>query len=651
MDINKIISLSEQFCTDALKERLIIADDVANNRFVFTLPWDMEATVEPVVFDGAVDWNYMPCDDCEWTVMLSRHRYMVCLAQAFAATEKQEYLDAFIRLITDFIVRVPLKGNENGCTWRTLDSGIRCSNWVWALKITEQTAALPPAFLDLIYASLREHIDYLLGCYDPTHLISNWGVLANSGALAACFYLQDKALGNFQPQISLFLHRLDEEATIQVLPDGCHWEQSPMYHHEVLWCFLETILLLKEHGQEISPTLYQKATTMCYATLYSAKPDHHQWMRCDSDDTDIRDILTLGAYLFRDGQLKYGGFPDLDFDNLWRLGGDAYDTYAGLEAITPSRVSAAMEDSGNYFFRSSWQEDATMLAFKCGHLGSGHGHADLLHFDLFANGEDVLMDCGRFTYVDNQDRRYLKSQAAHNTVAVDGKAFTDCCASWQFGVSAKPLKGSWYEDDRYYYVSGCHLGYIADGLLVRRQLVHIKPGILLVCDSLYGQGTHQLMQKFHFNNAGKLSSASPNSVNYISSRNNKLRLTSPYQDMEFVIEDAWISRSYNRREAASSLSIKRTVLADCATVTVITINEQWDTAVEKIPVYQPREQRILDDHQAQAIKLTGTFGSYTVIFSLNHPVGGINLLGAGDDSGFGEVMVFDSNHIRTVLSY
>lgn len=650
MDINKTISLSKQFCSDALNERLNIADDVVNNRFVFTLPWDMEATVEPVVFQGAIDWNFMPGDDCEWTVMLSRHRYVVCLAQAFAVTGKHEYLDTFIRLITDFIVRVPLKGSENGYTWRTLDSGIRCSNWVWALKIMEQTTTLPDTFLDLTVASLKEHIDYLLGCYDPTHLISNWGVLANTGALAACFYLQDKGLGNFQPQISLLLHRFDEQAAIQVLPDGFHWEQSPMYHHEVLWCFLETILLMKEHKQEISSTLCQKATAMCYATLYFAKPNHHQWMRCDSDDTDIRDILTLGAYLFRDGQLKHGGLPNLDFDNLWRLGGEAFEPYRELETIVPARISVAMEDSGNYFFRSSWQEDATMLAFKCGHLGSGHGHADLLHFDLFSNGEDVLMDCGRFTYVDNQDRRYLKSQAAHNTVTVDGKDFTDCCASWRFGVSAKPLKGAWYEDDQYYYVSGCHLGYMADGLMVRRQLVHIKPGIFLICDSLYGRGTHELTQKFHFNNAGKLSPASSEAVNYISSRN-KLRLTSLYQDMNYTIEDACISRSYNQREISSSLSIKRTILADGGFITVIAMNEQWDTAVEKIPVYQPREQRVLDDHQALAVRLTGTFGSYTVIFSLNHPVGGINLLGAGEDLGFGEVMVFDSSHIRTVLAY
>lgn len=34
---------------------------------------------------------------------------------------------------------------------------------------------------------------------------------------------------------------------MQIMPDGVHWEQSPMYHNEVLHCLLDVILLAKRN--------------------------------------------------------------------------------------------------------------------------------------------------------------------------------------------------------------------------------------------------------------------------------------------------------------------------------------------------------------------------------------------------------------------
>lgn len=50
------------------------------------------------------------------------------------------------------------------------------------------------------------------------------------------------------------------------------------------------------------------------------------------------------------------------------------------------------------------QED-TWIHFRAGSLGGGHGHADLLHVDVYHGGEAVLTDAGRGTYVDGGLRR------------------------------------------------------------------------------------------------------------------------------------------------------------------------------------------------------------------------------------------------------
>lgn len=40
----------------------------------------------------------------------------------------------------------------------------------------------------------------------------------------------------------------------------------------------------------------------------------------DSDDTDVRDILTQAALLLEDGVLKGGAFDRLDYESIWLLG-------------------------------------------------------------------------------------------------------------------------------------------------------------------------------------------------------------------------------------------------------------------------------------------------------------------------------------------
>lgn len=656
MNTTKTSELCRLWHSSDIADTIKIADDVADKSFVFTLRWDMECTHTPVRFPCEIDWEYQPGDDLEWTVMLSRHRYMVCVAQAYALSGgAKKYLDLFVDTITGFIKNVPLAGSEGKNTWRTIDSGIRARNWVWGLDIisraaAEHGAALPEDFLELIAASLCEHLRYLLDCYNDTHFMSNWGVLANSGALSAAFYLQNNALRDCEADIALLLERLDEQAEVQVLGDGWQWEQSPMYHHEVLWCYLENILLLRENSRKPSDTVLRQTLSMCRATLYSANPRHHQLMRCDSDDTDIRDILTLGAYIFGDGALRFGAYEKLDFDNLWRLGDKAAADYAAIEPCTPPLPGPDMRESGNRVWRSGWEENATMLAMRCGALGGGHSHADLFHIDLIHGGEDVLIDSGRFTYVNNEDRLFLKSAEAHNTFTVDNAPFTDCVASWRFGETARAVRSDCFQNERYYYLSASHLGYISKGVYVRRQLVLIRPDILIICDSVYGSGEHTLQHSFNFNNAGELNIMGKNYSLYKSS-GTLASLTVVEKSAELSILPSRISRHYNSSEESHCLEVRRTVAAPGAVLTVIGLGDAAGLRIEKLPVLQPREHKTLDDSRAVALAITEGERRYTAIFSITDPLGGINLLSAGGERGYGEVMLFDSEHRRTVLSY
>lgn len=101
--------------------------------------------------------------------------------------------------------------------------------------------------------------------------------------------------------------------------------------------------------------------------------------------------------------------------------------------------------------------------------GPATGHADLLHVDAGIAGEDVLIDSGRYTYVNTPLRRELKSPAAHNTTRVDDLDFSTCLDSWGYSALAIPVKGEHCFTDSADYVSGAHLGYLKQGLLPMRK--------------------------------------------------------------------------------------------------------------------------------------------------------------------------------------
>ena len=87
---------------------------------------------------------------------------------------------------------------------------------------------------------------------------------------------------------------------------------------------------------------------MACANLAWIRPDHRQIIMGDSDDMDLRDYMSIAAYLLKDPVLKSGGFSELDFESLWDIGVKGAREYALLESRRPDFISAALNDSGNY---------------------------------------------------------------------------------------------------------------------------------------------------------------------------------------------------------------------------------------------------------------------------------------------------------------
>ncbi|MDO5415648.1 MAG: heparinase II/III family protein [Lachnospiraceae bacterium] len=532
------------------KHIIRIADEVSRNYFLFDMEHDMERTWEPVTFDpeGEVDWEYRPGNDPEFTFQFNRHRFFICLGQAYWLTGDEKYARHFIRLLMSWIHNIKRTPETEKTTWRILETGIRGENWVKAIRYFKDCPLLTDQMVDEFYRCLVEHAEYIIQMHSPYRYMSNWGVMENHGLFEIGIAVPDETLKKRYIQIAL--EHLEIESRMQILGDGIQWEQSPLYHNEVLHCYEDVLILASRNDIEVPDTILDAVRRMAYGNLAWKKPDHKQFLMGDSDDMDIRDYLSIAAYLYRDGMLKFGGFPILDFESVWDLGIESAGIYEKLEAREPDFTSIALSDSGNYYLRSGWEENASLLHFHCGTMGAGHGHSDKLHVDLVVNGEDVLTDAGRCTYVVDWGRFQFKDPSAHNTITVDGKDFTVCRDSWECSKLCQPVKGQYRFTGEYEFVQGGHLGYLMedvsqetadgqhgdldaagngtgaaktaeagseaseagieaasgrDGVFVNRKIVHIKPDLYIIMDEMYAKGSHTYQQYWNFSETGTVS--------------------------------------------------------------------------------------------------------------------------------------------------
>lgn len=639
-DAKAIAKYCRDNCKEDVEHILRIADEVRRGYFLFDLKWDMERTYEPVVFQEEIDWNHMPKDDPEFIWQFNRHRFFICLGQAYQITGDEAYAEAFVRMLTDWVKRVPRSEPYLKGPWRTLETGLRGEFWNKAMRYFKDSPWVTDDFVELFTSSMLEHAEHIMENHYDYKYISNWGVLENHGLFEIAVMLpkSEKTEGF----ISFALRNLEIQAGMQIMDDGMHWEQSPMYHNEVLHCFLDVLILADRNGITVSDAFRRKVHKMALATAAFAKPDHHQPMNGDSDDTDIRDLLTVSAYVFRDPVLKGRALEKPDFESIWDMGMEAMDVYLKMPKEDPAYTSVALEDSGNYYFRSGHGEKDSYLHFHCGTLGAGHGHSDKLHMDLMIKGEDVLMDAGRYTYVAGPDRFSFKDPVSHNTLIADGEYFTENEDSWMCSRLAQPVKQQFVTGERYEFVQGGHLGYAYKGIFMNRKIIHIRPDIYLIFDEMYAKDEHTYESFFNFSELGNLELSGKEALFQVNDVHTKFSFLS--EELQAKVVPSRVSRHYNQFSENRRIVLEKRASGTTTMITAIVGGGEErvrNCSFRKIPAMSALKNTVYGDEMAEAVSIRDGEKNYTVIVCHQEVNSPTDLVKASGCIGFGNVIVFD----------
>ncbi len=335
----------------------------------------------------------------------------------------------------------------------------------------------------------------------------------------------------------------------------------------------------------------------------------------------------------------------------------AYET---LESKEPMETLVWQRESGNWYLRSDWGRNADYLHVRCGGLGGGHGHFDKLHIDLVVNGEDFLMDAGRYTYVAGKERFRLKSAAAHNTVTVDGREYTHCLDAWGvsgLGMAVNP--GYCKQKGKYTYIQCGHTGYMQQGVLVNRKILAIGTKTYIICDEFYGNGEHCYSQHFHMAPEchASVKEGQDNTV-YVSGKQFEAKMCCLSENVKTNLEAFSVSRHYNQMEQAESVTFCRKSKAMASqndsmnadfvrTQSVITVifcadqekgqDNMEEYTAQLVPVVSP-QGRCMEQYEARGVLLTCQKEQYLVVIAHVEAGADCDYIGAMNYYGLGRVM-------------
>ena len=664
-------------CAEEAEEVLHQADMLLNNTFIYTDRWDMEPCDVPYTI-SLDTWTESPNGDPEWVFMLNRHDFLNKLWQAYVLTEDRAYTDKLRFFILDWIEKNPINLEGTDAT-RTIDTGIRCMNWSTLLLHLLSENCISDADAELIINAIKDQYDNMKSRYIGKYALSNWGVLQTTAICAGSIWLS----GFVPEKITRWAwDELKLQLSLQILGDGSHWEQSAMYHVEVLNTSVKLLTQLRfaalvgkpisikasaavnsktkwtdemeasaqpgfGYDPEAQGWLVEAVRVLSRHVLHTSDPAFLQLPQCDSDVTDVRDVMARATVLLPgSGIYRFAAGEYMDMDSSWALGAPGIQSFHKVKPCGPKVTSWNLEDGGNIFFRSDWSREATFTWMKNSTLGSSHGHADQTHLTIYHKGKPFLIDSGRYTYLEEDPLRVLlKKPCAHNVCVIDGYSGGEPNGSWSYHRYDETQKNYYREADGSHYAEMAFHGVLADGkpYLVIRKILALDEGVWLSVQDVICQGEHQVKEYFHLD---PVISVDCHDEAFILRNGDAALRVIPVENMK--LRFGIISKRYNEKEYAPIL-VNVHQMKDRKTFQ--TLIADADYKVNPVPVYQMRKAEPVSSDVAVAWDVEKPDGSKKTLIVWNRETcRGDKLYTCHGHSVYGKAIVlsWEGNNCRTI---
>jgi hypothetical protein len=272
--------------------------------------------------------------------------------------------------------------------------------------------------------------------------------------------------------------RLEEQMSKNISPEGIHREHSPYYHFYVFRQFFYAYHFAAAYGVGFSKDFTDRLQAMLSSGAHLLKPNGT--LPALGDTSVASPILVEKS--------ERNEWPIESAKNF------LYSSTQGAEGTAPTDASILLPGAGYVFLRSGWGTEESFheerfLAFRLSTSKSSHIHRDVFSFELYAYGDDLIVDSGGPFAYGHPLREFFLSTAAHNTVVADRQD--------QRVGEAQLLQ--WRTGDEYDLLDAQHQNY--PDIIHRRAIIFVRPRYFIVLDRLESETFHSYSQLFHLSPA------------------------------------------------------------------------------------------------------------------------------------------------------
>lgn len=404
--------------------------------------------------DGLIDWRAVGRPKL-WRYNL--HYFDYLLWPAVSDTRKAALIDSWITQ------------NPPGApdAWEPYPVSLRIVNWVKHFLALSTPRNAHAAWL----RSLARQAAWLERNLEREILANHFFKNAKALVFAGLFFRGAEA----DRWLSLGQGILMSQIREQFLPDGGHYELSPMYH-----CLcLEDLLDLWNLGSGGDRRLGSDVLA-------------------EIEGAARRALDFLAAILMPDDVIP------LFNDSAFGIAQTPSALFSYAEALfgyqRPEDPPAVLPDSG--YFRLGAGEDRMII--DCGPVSPayqpGHTHCDMLSYELALGGRPVVVDTGVFDYEPSAERAYCRAARAHNTLGLDGAEQSEIWGVFRVARRAQPRAAelSTHGGQGARFVGELE-GFpgVAGPICHRREVVYEAPSDWIIRDRVSGPGSHRVDSWIH----------------------------------------------------------------------------------------------------------------------------------------------------------
>ncbi|HWQ35561.1 MAG TPA: alginate lyase family protein [Blastocatellia bacterium] len=404
---------------------------------------------------AAPDWNER-YESHLWNYQLHYFNCVIPAARALRERGETDVWQFCQQHIESWIAQARI-GVSDG--WDAYPTSLRVVNWIYAYALLSD--CLPDgAFLQKWRTSIYQQLDFL-SSHLELHLLANH-LLENAKALVigGLLFADDERGREWLEEGERLLWREFDE---QVLPDGGHYERSPMYHALALAGFLECFALLRAF--RIKRGLAWTAPTAEIVRRLRAMTRFLEAMTWPDG--------TLA--LFNDAANTEEARPLPIIEAAARIVGEE-----------PVFHQPVFPETGYYCWFS--RDGSERIVVDAGppsvDYNAAHAHCDLLSYELWLDGRPFIVDSGVHGYGGDRFREYARSTRAHNTVMFDGQEQSELWGTFRLARRAEMLGVEVSGEAQRWSFEGSCQPYFDRRLIHRRRILRMTNGEWIIEDTM-----------------------------------------------------------------------------------------------------------------------------------------------------------------------